>query len=560
MTILSTLFLVQILIATQLVNATPIKDILVQITQIKINRCDAILNDRRVPDAKPLRTQSLAETERGEFVQLYLQKSFTTVPENKKWIELASQLNNEQDYLFLDIENSKLKYLNDHLVDKDLVTAACNLHKELIMDSLTKLFKKHRVAYFPYSDFKSIRVAIKRPFNNKFINNLNQTLKEVNNQYALSLIARGVARHSDAPQTWFCFGYGKSADQANMAARYSRNQINNELVDFDNSEVQKNLMSTLTKTNLLLDKLITIPALHPYTITRGDKKLLMRVLFEITRKNPKLSDLQTTLAQRLSVNLSPGDAELLKQYVESVDRFSASLYVAKREVATATEAHFGAISLDFTGLGSFNLFETAIGLANSKSVHDAVLEARFAEKRVTTRFQQSILEKRKVIFDYLKTKKGQTDLYNLCSGDDCLFILSELISEKEQRELVIKLSKTEVPSAIRVAFIGHQIDIPDMRNQLAAHGETIEKFTRDELYGKLPYEKMNLLLFGVIMKGHKIGHGQVKLIIGNSRVALTPLEINMITEAFENAIEKLNKELLIRSNTDAKYQAVTELL
>lgn len=548
-----------LLISSHTILASPIDTLLIQITQIQVNRCESALKERRHPEATPLRTQALRETERGDFIQEYLQKSFITTAENEKWIEIANQITNEEDYFFLDIENSKLKYLNDHLVDKDLVTAACNLHKELVMDGLKKLFKANRLVFYPYSDFKSVRIALKRPFNKKFINRLDQTLQTINNQYTLTLVAKGVVRHSDAPQNWFRFGFGKTADQANMAARYSRNRIANELVDFDHPEVQENLKQTLNLTRTLLKKLNAINALHPFMIQRGDQKILMRVLFEITRKNPAISGLQSTLSKRLSVYLNPEQTELLKQYVEQVDRFSASLYVAKREIATATEATYGAISLDFTGLGSFNLFETAIGLTIANSVHDAVLEARLAEQRITTKFHQSIHEKRKVIFDYLRTKKGQTDLQSLCSGDDCIFILAGLLSEKEQRELIVKLSKTEVPSAIRVAFIGHQIEVPDMRNQLAAHGETIEKFTRDELYGKLPYEKMNHILLGVIMKGHRIGHGQVKLAIGNSRVQLTPLDLSIIQEAFENAVEKLNKELVIRSETDAKYQAATDL-
>lgn len=536
-----------------------IQTLLTQLSQIPTNRCESSLTDRRHPEASAFRTQSIKETERGYFISSHLHKIFTTPEENEKWIKLASPLTNEEEYLFLDIENSKLKYLNDHLVDKDLVTAACNLHKELIIDGLKKLLQSNGLTYYFYSDFKSIRVAIKRPYNKRFIERLNLTIQAVNNQYALNLIAKGVVRHSDAPQNWFRFGYGKSADQANMAARYSRNRINNELIDFDNPEVQENLNKTLNQTRLLLKQLSEISALHPFMLNRRNHKVLMRVLFEITRKNPVINNLQMTLNKRLEIYLTQPQAELLKNYVDLVDKFSASLHIAKREIATATEAEFGAISLDFTGLGSFNLFETAIGLTLAQSVHDAVLEARFAEQRVTKRFRQSIVEKRKVIFDYLRTKKGQTNLSSLCSGDDCIFVLSGVLSEKEQRELVAKLSKTEVPSAIRVAFVGNQVQIPDMRNQLAAHGETIEKFTRDELYGKLPYEKMNLLLLGVIMKGHRIGHGQIKLAIGNSRVELTPSDLAIIQDAFENAVEKLNKELVIRSETDAKYQAASEL-
>jgi hypothetical protein len=94
--------------------------------------------ERRTPDAardlKPLaapRTWS-----REQYIKAHLSQDFATEAENRAWMKEATRTKPDGKSLFLDIENSKMKFLNDTLKDKNLVTALTNRHKELLLKSL----------------------------------------------------------------------------------------------------------------------------------------------------------------------------------------------------------------------------------------------------------------------------------------------------------------------------------------------------------------------------------------------------------------------------------------
>jgi hypothetical protein len=114
---------------------------------------------------------------------------------------------------------------------------------------------------------------------------------------------------------------------------------------------------------------------------------------------------------------------------------------------------------------------------------------------------------------------------------------------KDQRDLVQRLSKSDAPSAVRISFISDGIKSPEIRNQLATHGEALEKMTRKELAGKIPESVLNNVTLGISMKGQEVGSGGVQLLIGNSRQQLSPAQLTEIHKAFSNATKAFNEEM-----------------
>jgi hypothetical protein len=77
---------------------------------------------------------------RSEFIAKYVDYNPTTVAQNEKFIALAEKGKDANAY-FVNIENSQMKYLNDNLKDKNLVTSLTNYHKDLVLKSMEELQK-----------------------------------------------------------------------------------------------------------------------------------------------------------------------------------------------------------------------------------------------------------------------------------------------------------------------------------------------------------------------------------------------------------------------------------
>jgi len=499
---------------------------------------------------------------RNQLVQSYLQREFTTEAQNRSWIASARTTQPDGKHLFLDIENSRLKFLNDSLNDKDLVTALTNRHKEIVLQNLDELRAKYpKLEILEYSDFKSLRFAFRQPTPPGFQNELSQVLLKSNEVFRQEMVTKGILRSNDEAQNWFRAGLGETADQANAAAKYSRSQSEVKLENFNNVQLRARFNSDLSRAETLRDNLSQNSSFSPLmeSVNQGAHKIPRREVFESVRKASNASDLQKNIQLRFNQNLSIQDTENLIEYVRIVDSFTPGIHVAKREVVTAEAANRGAVTLDFTGMGAYNLRETALAMTRSPDLDTALEQTRLAERRVTQMFERRMNERINIIDNFLGQKKNLSGLHVRCSGDDCIGIFPSRITLKDQRDLVQRLSRSDSPSGVRISFISDRVGRPEMRNQLAQHGETIEKVTRKELAGKIPDQILSNLTFGVSMKGEAVGRGGVQLLIGNSRQLLSPGQLEQIKQAFGAATRKVNEDISRQTRLSIQYQALQDI-
>jgi hypothetical protein len=499
---------------------------------------------------------------RGEFVTAHLNEVATSPEQNRRWIQLANSREGK-NYFFVDIENSKLKWMNDTWKDKDFATAVTNRYQNLLLQNLEEFKKKYPgIEIHPYSDFKSIRLAIKGPLTPEMTKELERVFLKSNNDLSKELRdsqlirAKGAERPQDEPELWFRAGLGETADQANMAARYSRIHSNPSLQSFNDPKLHQTLSSTLNEAKSLHQELAKNPkllGLHELN-PKSNTPAFRSELYDLSRKSASPEELQNKLERYYGVKLTVDEARELKKYTDSIDRFSASLHLEKRQIPTVEGAKEGALSLDFAGLGGENLKHTADGLFKSQNLEEAIKQSRLAEQRVTQIFETRKKERTQIISNYLSDKKGLKDLKIQCSGDDCIAIFPSRISLKDQRELIQRLSRTDQPAGVRVSFVGDKVSSPTDRALLANHGETLEKYTREALQSQIDSEKLRRITLGVVMQGDKAGQGPVRLLIGNSQVKLTPDELARLEQAFQQATQKLNHDLTRQSKTGL-YQA-----
>jgi hypothetical protein len=252
------------------------------------------------------------------------------------------------------------------------------------------------------------------------------------------------------------------------------------------------------------------------------------------------------------VSIDSQTAQKLKDMYSDLDAFSPSIRPAlKREVASLSSAAKGGASLDFRGMGASNAHELYYGLhADQFAIKGAkdldqmdlgkvLSAARESERQVTKEFQKRMRERKTIISNYLGEKR-KNDLQMVCSGDDCVVIPTRPLLEKEKAELTQRLSRTEKPAAIRVAYVSPNIADSATRNVLAAHGESVEKYLRSELRGKLDPSVLDKIVLAVDVDSVQQGVGKMKLLVGNSRQELKEFQRAQLNFSFSEAVRKFN--------------------
>ena len=491
---------------------------------------------------------------RDIFINQHMGEIFTTEEQNRKWMGLAEKTTAQKNIVFADFENSKMKFLNDSLKDKDLVTAVTNRHKEILFDKIHVLEKEFpQLEIIPYSDFKSTRLAFKGEIPANFKGRLDAVFKEANQEFKDDLIKSKILRKEDLSENWFRGGLGETADEANMATRYSRNSAGeNRLRGFDDPIVQEDLQTHVKTVEMyrqeVQSELGSSGLLEK--VDSSERMIPKREIIELARKEKDPAQCQSALSQRYGTTVTPGQAEKLKDYLDYVDEFSPGIHVAKRETPSLSGGA-GGLSADFAGMGSYNAQATAAALAKSSDLKTAIQTSRQGEQKVTAFFQQRVRDRQAIVENYVQDKKGISVKMN-CSGDDCVAVTSKGMTSKMREELVQRLSRTDDPSGMRISMVSDKVRTETDRNLLAAHGEAAEKLVRRQLAGKIPEAQLKNVTFAVEMNGAQAGKGDVRLLIGNSRTALSAEQNALIQSEFKKAVNLLNDDL--KKNTlNAEY-------
>lgn len=486
------------------------------------------------------KTTMLSPAQRS-FVSSYKDRVFVPEAQNSRYITMAessTEAVTQNKARYFDVENSVMKKLNDKTNNKDLVTGITNFQKETLIKRLDDLEKKYPGIDFElYSDFKSVKIGMKsdKPIDAATHERLLKDLEKIYGESNAELVAKmkelniDVAEAGDA-KDWFKAGFGRSTDEAALAARQARQETGAGVYDFTRTDVKGKVESTIAHIEKQRSDLASSPQFKSL-MEKGDNgvSLPSEEVFDLVRKTESSEKLAQSISKRYGIsNFSVSDATKLQAYAKSVDELQPPILISKRELMSLDIANQGGATADFLGMGSANLRATAEGVAGKASVEDAIRGIRAGEKKVTRTFKERM--------DAFKKKVKDAN----CSGDDCE--TATAIATSEKIKVMNSLASDPKTQKIRMSFFAEGV-APETRRQIASHGESLEKAFRKEIESKIPHSKMRNLTIGFDMKSQNLNQGSVDMLIGKKPgMRFSAQEKREIQAAFARALESVGKE------------------
>lgn len=527
-----------------------------------------ISNERRHPEGQLL--HDIEEPLKKKMIEENLHYSPTSVKENVDFTKQSrmalKNINNvKSDYTVIVTEHSMLKEVNDLLKNKDLATSYINMHKRIVDKNITAFLNKWKakglnvvISVNPYSDFKSMKYLIKGKITEEFNKDLIATLKQSNTEYLKILENNKLIRKSDQAEKWFRAGIGNSDEQASIQARLAREDVPNTIENFNNPKTIETLNRKLDNIEDMLlgskenGKIGLVDRFSETKIvnqTADGSWNINEKAIDIIRKNSDTSEALSELKQTFGLShLSESSVQELRAYLKEVDTFSPSLQIPERKIATLTDDSTGGLTGDMVGMGSINTNQTNLAIQRALKkkeadplvrINNALLESRVGERLATREFKK----RQRAFTEIVESTLGKDRARVICSGDDCVCLLSSTINLANKERLVQNIANQGYSGKFRMAFVSEQVTDVRIKNLLATQGESIEKTLRKALGKEMEPRKLQGINFGVDMVTDQFGQGPVRLIIGtDNNVKLSESEKKLIEERFSEALKKLNEE------------------
>lgn len=473
---------------------------------------------------------------RKRLVDSYLHFEVTTHRQRDEFIKYRD-LPSQPNRLVIEFENSRLKFLNDVLKDKDLVTALDNFSNNFILESIENWLKisDPKASIKKYSDGKSLTLIIEKTgnINPKDIAAINNIFDSFQEKIISSIEEKSVFRRSDNIKEWFRMGVGQTPEEAYFAVRVLRKHEGpNRAVHFSDPMISGKLRETLSKAELdrsEIEKLSNLDFLLEIEPETG-KKIPNIKLFEILRKSESADDVMTGIYERFQTSIGLDEATLLLTYAQRIDLLNPKFFVVDQTVVTLAEAKNGGVVIDRKGMGSANQRASAIAAAKSQSPASFMIYNRLEEAKVTKEIS-------------LYRKRMEEEWGARCRGDDCV------IDDLDGLDISAFLN-SDLIRGQRVVFIPSDIAQPQWRSEMSTHGEAIEKLLMKTLYRYLRPPVLDTFTIAINFKTKELGHGTVDLIVNPlingpvhpelKQTLLLSLKLSLID--FNREQKKQNKE------------------
>lgn len=497
---------------------------------------------RRTDNALHDNTKSLASLFRALMVRDHLHEEITTQFDREHFIKNRIQTPHP-NRIVIEFENSKLKFLNDFLNDKDLITSIDNFANAYILKQIKGWIYGHfdlGVSFKTYSDGKSLTIIIDAPrqFTEHDLTRIDAVFAEFQMNLGILLKAKKMFRDSDNIEEWFRMGVGRTSDEAYFSARVSRKLSGPNLVKhYSNPLIQNKLRSLLFHAEDSRTKLAESAELAPLmTVEPETGKLIpSQSLFEILRKVSEPDAIKKAVLENLHLEISSENAEKLSIYAEIVDLLNPKFFVVDQSVVTLANAVNGGIVVDRKGMGSANQVATAKAAARAQTPAEFLTFNRIEEKKVTDEIN-------------LYRQEMETQWGAKCRGDDC--VIENITGLDIKAFLNSSLIKGQ-----RVVFVPPGILDSHSRSEMSTHGEAIEKLFIKHLVKATSGEEFRNLTFAVDFKTVNMNTGAVNLLVNPLNGEVSPHTLQLIRDSFQRAIVDFNVERIKQKKSSTYYPA-----
>lgn len=464
----------------------------------------------------------------------------------------------------LDVENAFLKDLNDKewlregngpfKKDRDLVTALTNQHKQILQAKMKEFAAKYgkELDIKSYSDFKSQRFALipkkgewqKMGIPKAVLDDLEKTYREANEEFAKKVADLGIESKLD-PKKWFNAGMDSSADEANLNARLARKLPKNDggIVRSNTLLIKKMKVDAYQAITAARSKLDRLPKDSPLLANVEETRIPKPEIFDIVKKNSGSPEkLEASLRSFYpGVELPEGIAADLIDYAKKTDTFQPGIWQSSRQVASVAEAHHGGITIDVTGMGSNNAYQTALQAAKCVSLLQLTKCTRDGERSVTREFHDKMNAIRDV--SLANCKKHGLDCFVRISGDDVVVIPTNgTLPRTFARDNITGINNAIGTGRVRQAEIPPGVANGPHRVELGQHGESIEKLVRNNLGSGSLAPRLKDLTFSVRMGTQVPNIGSVRVLFsGPAAKNLSYAERKALLEAYRKAVDEFNE-------------------
>lgn len=435
-----------------------------------------------VPE-KPKPVRSVAEVRRDEYISRLVGRQNTTVEQRRAFAELAFKAEPKGGTVFLDIQNSKMKYMNDHLKDKNLVTAITNARLKAMFDELHAKYPNLTAQKFEYDDFKSGRFGFKFTDGKippGFLDDLRRTMNEAEEKFIAELGEYDVVpKGSDLlpPEKWFASGTGLTPDEANLACRYAARTCQTS-VNFRDSRVLKNLGARLNQSEVMRNG--AMQALRNTTLTERlpNGQVIPRLeVYEAFRKAESPADFARRINESTGQTITAQTATSVMTYLRSLDEWSTGLLIVEeRQSVTFAGSKHNGVTIDVSGMGALNLRELAASMAGETDVMSAMPKARAAERSATEIFERNKAAIVEAARQSLREKGIEAEIR--VSGDDIIIRPTNRALDGDSLNAIQDaVAASPSSSNVRISAVGTGVADAD---NIAVRGEGWEKRVRGD--------------------------------------------------------------------------------
>lgn len=492
--------------------------------------CESSVTQARDPEMEALRL---------EFIREWADKDFSTPEQNQAWIDAALAPSSVQR-IFLQMENWWIKDLNHSILkNKDLVSAFTNYHKKFWLEEwkarLQTLISKK------YSDFKTERDFFEGAGSVEIFKAIEETFSAATFRFWSDRKTQAILRAEDLRKPWFALGLGENPDEASLAAKFAR-KTKKKVAFFWDKEVQEHFTGQLVKIKDLHKELLNLVNDKPLVEFDGKTTNLKLAVFVAARKAHNDHELQRMLIQQFpGVLITPTMAEKIGEFCRMADGFTPPLLISSKEKLQVRDAPFGAISIDFLGLGADNIRVTAQALILAKDLKEAIALARENEKEVTRQFNAN---KEIIRREFMAFFKGRVTIR--FSGDDGIIIPHVEILHSELIRFIEYLSNLFPAPFFRMTLITKDGALGNS-SELITQGEEIEKKLRSLILEKAGLELSNSVTMNVFLFDSG-GSRKAVLNLGLRR-PLSSVEKSQLKDLFPAAVFAVESESNMKASS-----------